>query len=170
MDIQEFWKLIEAAKRKSGGDVEEQAELLTEKLASLSIEQILEFDRILNQLLHAAYQSKLWAAAYLILGGCSDDGFDYFRAWLIARGQKVYETALTDPDALAKLIKQEDAEESEAESMLYVASSAYEQKTDKDDFDELTPLPASQPILDLSWADDEIILAELLPKLSKKFG
>ncbi|MCB2407420.1 DUF4240 domain-containing protein [Hymenobacter lucidus] len=170
MEIQQFWQLIEAAKKKSGGDIEEQAELLTEKLATLSMDEILEFDRIFTQLLHAAYQSKLWAAAYLILGGCSDDGFEYFRAWLIARGQKVYETAVADADGLAKLIKQDDAEEAEAESMLYVASTAYEQKTGKDDFHELAPLPPSLPTLDLSWSDDEKLLSELLPKLFKKFG
>jgi len=39
----------------------------------------------------------------LINGGCSDDGFFYFRAWLISRGQKVYDAALQNPDSLAKV-------------------------------------------------------------------
>jgi hypothetical protein len=42
-----------------------------------------------------------WGAAYLANGGCSDDGFDYFRGWLIGQGRKVYETVLADPDSLA---------------------------------------------------------------------
>jgi hypothetical protein len=29
-----------------------------------------------------------WGAAYLANGGCSDDGFDYFRGWLIGQGRK----------------------------------------------------------------------------------
>ena len=27
----------------------------------------------------------------MLKGGCSDDGFEYFRGWLISRGRKVYE-------------------------------------------------------------------------------
>ncbi|MFL6076856.1 MAG: DUF4240 domain-containing protein [Mycobacteriales bacterium] len=36
-----------------------------------------------------SYQGDLWGAAYLINGGASDDGFDYFRGWLIARTRGV---------------------------------------------------------------------------------
>ncbi|WP_342210876.1 LysR family transcriptional regulator [Streptomyces sp. DH-12] len=45
----------------------------------------------------------LWAAAYVINGGCSDDGFDYFRGWLIAQGREVFERAVARPGALADL-------------------------------------------------------------------
>ena len=43
----------------------------------------------------------MWGAAYLINGGCSDDGFVYFRAWLIAQGRATYSAAVADPDTLA---------------------------------------------------------------------
>jgi hypothetical protein len=33
----------------------------------------------------------MWVAAYLMNGGCSDDGFDYFRGWLIAQGRTTLE-------------------------------------------------------------------------------
>ena len=36
-----------------------------------------------------SYRWDLWGAAYLANGGCSDDGFDYFRGWLIGQGRKV---------------------------------------------------------------------------------
>ncbi|MFF5497583.1 DUF4240 domain-containing protein [Streptomyces aquilus] len=36
-------------------------------------------------------------------GGCSDDGFDYFRGWPIAQGREDFERATADPDALAEL-------------------------------------------------------------------
>lgn len=49
----------------------------------------------------AAYQWLLWAAAYIIEGGCSDDGFMDFRYGLISRGRSVFERALADPDSLA---------------------------------------------------------------------
>ncbi|MBT9391695.1 DUF4240 domain-containing protein [Hymenobacter sp. NST-14] len=169
MDKQQFWQLIEQAKRRSGGDVEEQAEHLQEKLATLLPEEIIAFEDMFQHLMHEAYQSNLWAAAYIILGGCSDDGFEYFRAWLIARGQKVFETALAEPDSLAKIIKVDDAEESEAESMLYVARMAYEEQSGKDDFDKVTTR-YSLPAIDLNWGDNEQKIIEMLPKLSRKFA
>ena len=43
----------------------------------------------------------LWAAAYMICGGCSDDGFRDFRAWLIAQGREVFKGAVPNPDSLA---------------------------------------------------------------------
>lgn len=34
------------------------------------------------------YDWDLWGAAYLINGGASDDGFDYFRGWLLSQGSE----------------------------------------------------------------------------------
>lgn len=50
-----------------------------------------------------SHRNQLWAAGYLINDGCSDDGFEYFRAWLIAQGREVFERVVADPDALAGL-------------------------------------------------------------------
>jgi hypothetical protein len=44
----------------------------------------------------------LWAAAYLIEGGC-DDGFMDFRAGLMLQGRTAFEAAVADPDSLAGL-------------------------------------------------------------------
>jgi hypothetical protein len=43
----------------------------------------------------------VWAAAYLIGGGCSDDSFMDFRAGLIAQGRDWYHKAAASPDSLA---------------------------------------------------------------------
>ena len=48
----------------------------------------------------ALYRRDLWAAAYLIGGGCSDDSFIDFRAGLIAQGHDWYHKAAA-PDSLA---------------------------------------------------------------------
>ncbi|XIE77187.1 DUF4240 domain-containing protein [Streptomyces sp. SBR177] len=50
----------------------------------------------------AVYRWDVWAAAYLIGGGCSDDGFMDFRAGLIALGRDWYERAAACPDSLAE--------------------------------------------------------------------
>ena len=44
-----------------------------------------------------AYDWKIWGAAYLINGGASDDGFEYFLDWLISEGQEVFEGTLREP-------------------------------------------------------------------------
>ena len=49
----------------------------------------------------ALYRNDLWAAAYLIGGGFSDDGFIDFRAGLIAQGRDWYNKAAAAPDSLA---------------------------------------------------------------------
>jgi hypothetical protein len=42
-------------------------------------------------------------AAYLLNFGCSDDGLDYFRGWLLTQGRAIWEAALQNPDGLAEL-------------------------------------------------------------------
>ena len=68
MDKQQFWQLIEAARNQASNpnDGEAVARKATSLLASRPIEEI-----VAN-------------------GGCSDDGFDYFRGWLIAQGREVF--------------------------------------------------------------------------------
>ena len=50
-------------------------------------DELIEFHRLFNRAMDDAYIWDLWGAAYLINGGCSDDGFAYFRSWLISRGR-----------------------------------------------------------------------------------
>ena len=54
-------------------------------------------------MLAASYREDLWGAAYLINGGASDDGFEYFRGWLMTQGRAVFARAVADPDSLAEL-------------------------------------------------------------------
>ena len=58
------------------------------------------FDFIFNQNCHKSYTSDLWAAAYIVMGGCSDDCFDYFRAWVLYLGKKSYVAAIENPETL----------------------------------------------------------------------
>jgi Protein of unknown function (DUF4240) len=51
----------------------------------------------------ASYRNSLWAATSLINGGYSDDGFEYFRGWLIAQGRKVFVQSVANPETLADL-------------------------------------------------------------------
>ncbi len=128
-------------------------------------DEIIEFDRLLCQLLNESYTWELWGAAYIINDGCSDDGFDYFRAWLISQGREVFENANKNPDSLAGI---EDLEENvEFEELLYAANRAYEKVTGE----EMTLIPNSLPLLDEGWDfDDTVEMKKRYPRLCKRFN
>jgi hypothetical protein len=88
MDEAQFWKLIEEARQEADGECDTQAEILIQKLLAYKPEELIAFDDIMFDLRIKAYRGDLWGAAYLINGGCSDDGFEYFRCWLIGQGER----------------------------------------------------------------------------------
>jgi uncharacterized protein DUF4240 len=128
MSQAQFWTLIEEAKRESGGECEPLVERLQTKLSRLPETEIIAFAETLAQLLDEAYTWELWAAAYIINGGCSDDGFEYFRRWLIGQGEQIFRSAVDDPESLADFPGQLPAD-AECEELGYAAEQAYEEKT-----------------------------------------
>jgi Protein of unknown function (DUF4240) len=58
-------------------------------------------------------------------GGSSDDGFRYFRDWLIPEGRATLEKALASPDPLAELPRVEIAE---LELFGYMALELFEEQ------------------------------------------
>lgn len=157
-----LWELIEKTKRGSGGDSEKQVSLLEEALGVYSPEEIIEFDRVFHEQMGRSYRRDLWAAAYIINGGCSDDGFDYFRAWLIAQGKEVFERALANPESLTETAEPEV----ELELIMYAAIKAYEKKTGGE-----FPYPP-RPRVELTgdaWEETEECLQKKFPTLFERF-
>lgn len=85
-------------------------------------------------------------AAKRIFGGrLSDDGFEYFRLWLIGRGRLAFDRAVARPDSLAELPEirrlagrhlrtwDRDTEWPEWETLAYTANDAYGEVTGGDD-------------------------------------
>ncbi|MDR1877739.1 MAG: DUF4240 domain-containing protein [Flavobacteriaceae bacterium] len=186
MNIKDFWTIIDQAREESDG-WENMYEPLVERLSALDVSEILLWKNIFDEYQNLSYKNKLWAAAYIINGGCSDDGFDYFRGWLTAQGKSVFLKALKDPDSLAD---EETVEEDiEFEDMLGVASDAYFNRLgiEEPDYDrfyndlEKYPLPEDlkkemvseieyPEDIDIEWdEDDGEELEKLLPKLCKAF-
>jgi len=167
MEKNDFWQLIDASRQAAGGDPEEQIEALTEQVAELEPDEIVAFDRILSEYHARAYDWGLWGAAYVIGGGCSDDGFMDFRGWLISRGEKDYEAALADPESLLGVVTDSDGD-CQVEGFQYIASQVWEEKTGKsgDDFPshdiERRKDPTGMP-----WEEDE--LEARFPMLCEKF-
>jgi len=64
--------------------------------------------------------------------GCSDDGFEYFRSWVVMQGRDATHAAIEDPLARALAQPPELAmgeAERDAEVMSYAPFEAYEQMT-----------------------------------------
>ncbi|WP_407566189.1 DUF4240 domain-containing protein [Streptomyces sp. 184] len=101
MDIDRFWGLVESARSAAVAAGEPFDEALVKLLAGLSTQEILEFEARFSEAHDALYRWDVWAAAYLIGGGCSDDSFIDFRAGVIALGREWYERAAAEPDGLA---------------------------------------------------------------------
>ena len=100
MPADKFWHII-ARSAQSDHDPHAHMEVLRGAIRGLSLEEIISFEAAFRRYLNEAYNWDLWGAAYVVNGGCSDDGFEYFRRWLVSRGRDVYEIAITSPDSLA---------------------------------------------------------------------
>jgi hypothetical protein len=161
-----FWQLIADTREETGGDTEQQSELLEERLSRLPGEQIAEFQRIRHRLDEQAYSWDLWGAAYVIEDGCSDDCFRDFRSYLISLGREPYEAALRDPDSLAPVMQ--DAETGDWENADSVAGDAYESAVGEDipaDDSDLSGEPSGEP-----WDDeDQDALVQRYPRLAERF-
>ena len=128
-----FWKLIAQAKEHPGGP----SEWLMERLVDLGPEQAKKFDDIACAYTSLAYQYGLWTAANVMeRGGCSDDGFMDFRAWLVAQGKEVYLAALADPDSLANAA---DYQDQRFDFLPFVGDCAYEELTGRGAYQDFDP-------------------------------
>ncbi len=180
LDEDDFWKLIEAARVSVGGRNDDSlAGALVASLSSAPEQQIFGFALRFYELHGRAYTSHLWCTAYVANGGCSDDGFDYFRAWLIGCGREVYYAALADPDSLVDALSEAKASASgdaENELLLAVAFDAYKKKTKKSDYYEVLNTlhvgdsHASFP-LEFDWVEeDSETWRKICPRVFAKFS
>jgi len=161
MTIDAFWKLV-ADLPVSGAELE-----LERRLNGLSPEELVAFDRHFTEQFFRAYDWKLWNAAYIIRGGCSDDSFMDFRYGLISRGQKVFESALAEPDTLADVVQK--GEDLRNQAFASVAQHVYQQKTGKETPERGISHPHKPTGED--WdPDNKELCAKHLPKLWAKCG
>ncbi|MFC7243740.1 DUF4240 domain-containing protein [Catellatospora aurea] len=175
MSVDEFWTIVAKARQSAGdsSDAEEVAERTLALLSALPPEQIAALARPLWDLRARSYRWELWQAAYLINGGCSDDGFEYFRGWLLAQGRETFELAVADPDTLAELLAVQrvaaDGEDLECESMYGVVWDAYEAATGSIELP--CPVTGRYPELGPGWDfEDADEVRRRLPRLAALFA
>jgi Protein of unknown function (DUF4240) len=170
-DADWFWAIIDATAPQAPGGVEqqdEQAEALEKALQTLSDQDLVDFIHLFAQVRTSMYSWRLWAAAYVLNGGCSDDGFYYFRHWLISCGRSIATKAMSDPDSLADL--KIGKEEAEFEFFGYLMLQAYEARSGgkMPEFPQPAESEPSDPDWDFDF-DDEDEMKKRQPRLSAKF-
>jgi hypothetical protein len=168
----EFWELIDRSLRGNESDPDAQATTLEELLKALPGDEILSFADLFSELHHRADRWDIRAVGYLLEDGIGDDAFDYFRSWLIGRGERMFEMALAEPDALADEPLTNCPSRS-GELLDYVAARAYEAKIG-------SPMPIPAPTTNTyydtpggsprgrRWTPEE--LPQLLPRLWARTG
>lgn len=169
-----FWEIIEH-RLGPGVDPDARMETLRASLRDLSLKEVIAFEVTFRRLLNEAYSWDLWGAAYVIHGGSSDDGFEYFRRWLVSRGRDAYRAAMADPDSLADLALEPTGPFGvwEFEEYYYVALEVFEEKGGEGDVRDHsepeaglgTAGPSGEP-----FEDDEDHLSRRYPRLWERFG
>ena len=120
-----FWDIIEIARNNSENN-SEFIEVLSNNLESFKATEIRRFEKIFLTKFEELNYWEIWALAYIVQRGCGNDGFDYFKSWVISKGQKAFET-IKDLDV--NKLKTFFDEDSQLEEMLNLAENVYELKT-----------------------------------------
>jgi hypothetical protein len=167
MNEDQFWQVIERACRADSRSSSLWHGRLVAELEQFPADQIVEWNHIFDRLASRAYTIELMAACYVMNGGAGDDGFYYFRCWLIGMGREVYSRALRDPDSLASVaLPWSSGIDSEAE--IYAAAHAAWMRVSGEP--DTAPYPARNESAELTgddWDfDDPALMRQHLPKLA----
>jgi len=129
-DPDRFWKIIgetlHAASRK------EQVAALKKQLQGLPDDDLIWFAGDYRRAQEALHTRMLSIAADLAVYYCSDDGFVYFRSWVISRGRDAYEALRANPDDLVTLLpepEQHDSCDLDFEEFQYVVSDVWQERS-----------------------------------------
>jgi hypothetical protein len=134
MNVEQFWRLVESSRRgfdptRTDGNMERQLEDLRSLLLELPPEEVVGFRDQLLERMDAAFHWDLWGAASIIAGGCSDDGFLDFRAWLTSMGRRTFEDALSNAESLLDVAVAPGIEDVFFEAFPNVPAQVYEELT-----------------------------------------
>jgi tetratricopeptide (TPR) repeat protein len=168
----EFWSIIEAFQDENGSRAV-LADQIEAHLVAQGVEATLRFSDAFDSAMDHLYTWDLWGAAYLAMGGCGDDMFEYFRAWLISAGQVTVDLAGTQPELSMRILlngsddpeaRWEGLRLADGELVLHAAGSAHEKLTGGWLPPRSTP-SASEP-RGVPW--DEEDLPHLFPDLANE--
>jgi hypothetical protein len=127
VDDAQFWSIIEAGGPESFRDRRRQLDAVRERLRQFDPAELVAFHLTFNRKMDDADHWDVKAAGRLMNSSFSDDGYEYFRAWLVSRGRRAYEAAVRDADSLAEVAS--DGWEAQNEELWGAAQGVYREKT-----------------------------------------
>lgn len=168
-----YWNIINESQKVDGAQ-DRQLQFLKQKISQLNPIEIIGFKLRTDYLLYQSYTSEMWCAAHIMNGGCSDDGFEYFRNWIISQGKSAYYIALNNPDDLIQFYDP-SLEFYRFEELMYVALDVFLAKTNKNMYDYIDDAhfktnEAHYPNLNFNWSEEnKVQIKTLCPKLYDRF-
>ena len=157
-----FWRSIEKSNKKRNADwseydAEEHIENLTELLSKSGKQKLIQFEKQLQIYLNQLHTAKI-AELSIILecefkkenetiifnDNLSDDGFIYFRCWLLLKGQEFFIEISQDINAFVNGKYSFNIGDTWGEGLLYVADEAYSVNHDNEDDSEIRDAVAEQ--------------------------
>ena len=167
LDEDQYWSIIHRARDAAEG-LDDMEKYLIDEVEKLTPKEMVGFYLRTHDLEQKAYTSDLWCAAYIINCGASDDGFEYFRCWLISTGKDVYYKAIEYPDSLAELL--EEGNYYEFEGLTYVPITAFENKTGLDLYDYIETISYTLKEMEFTWEEANLeSQKKICPRLCAKF-
>lgn len=127
MDDAAFWATVEATTVYEA-DTDRQTKALFTALSHLSADEVVAFNTAFERKIVEACSWDLWAVDYIAHGGASDDGFRYFRCWLISKGRDLFDRLLAQPDDLGVILASDSRGALEYEEFATVAWDAWAAK------------------------------------------
>lgn len=146
-----FWEAIEKSNKYkkahwSEYDIDEHIESLTDYLSRFGKDRMLLFERTLQEKLSELYTAEIAELSiilecdfknengtYIFDDYLSDDGFLYFRCWLLLKGKEFFEDIKVDIQSFVSGKYSFNIGDCWAEGLLYVADEAYAQNHDDEE-------------------------------------
>ncbi len=175
LDESIFWDIIDESLQQTN-NLDDQELFLIDEIKKLTPKEIIGFRLRTDKLLYDTYNSKMWCAGFIMNSGCSDDGFEYFRNWVISRGKNAYYKAKENPDSL---INEKESGRDDMfffEEFWYVALEAFNKKTGKDlydfiDYDNFKTHEGNYQQFEFDWKEDNPeSMKTICPKLFEQFS
>lgn len=150
-----FWEAIEKANKQKKAnwyeyDIDEHLENLTAYLSKFGKERLILFEKTLQKKLNKLYTAEiaelsiilecefsLSDGTYVFNDHLSDDGFIYFRCWLLLKGKEFFEDIEKDIQSFVSGKYNFNIGDCWGEGLLYVSDEAYSENHDNEDESEI---------------------------------
>ncbi len=128
MSEEQFWSVIDGT---ASSDVEQQADAVSARLATLSADDLLGYKRRFIEVVNRSNTFRHLGAAGVIMGSTSEDVFVSFRTWVVYQGREVYTAFVADPDSLAARGPTDDEQVGASEALEFLPEEVWATLSDK---------------------------------------